>query len=230
MLLAEITEKQIQNQQARASWREQVEKVKQKIDHQQDLERNISMNPIAPQRVMAALDETVDEEAIMVVDTGDHTIWFNRIFRAKNQQVLYSGKWRTMGFALPASISAKISYPAKQVVAIVGDGSVAMTIMELATAVAYQIPIVVVVMNNQSLAMEKHKMESEHIPPFGTNLHNPNFAQVARAFGAIGIEVRAENQLYSALKEAYASNQPVLIDIHIAAVKPPLSGFEPKKI
>uniref|UniRef100_UPI000F2A7FA8 thiamine pyrophosphate-dependent enzyme n=1 Tax=Proteus mirabilis TaxID=584 RepID=UPI000F2A7FA8 len=141
----------------------------------------------------------------------DHTLWFNRIFRATQQQILYSGKWRTMGFALPAAIAAKIAYPDKQVVAIIGDGCFTMSMMELLTAVKYEIPVILIVMHNKTLAMEKHKMIEEGYTPYGVDLVNPNFAGLALSCGAAGFEVHQEQDLLSTLQQAFALEQPVLI-------------------
>lgn len=204
----------------KVNWMSQIENTKQTISRRLDQERTSSSLPISPQKLIAALDGSVAADAIMVVDTGDHTIWFNRLFRAQQQQVLYSGKWRTMGFGLPAAISTKLAYPDKQVVAIIGDGCFSMTMMELSTAVSYHVPIVIVVVHNQSLAMEKHKMIKEGIQPTAVQLVNPNFATLAQSFGVKGIKVEQESELIPALQEAYAANGPVVIDVLTADIMP----------
>jgi pyruvate oxidase len=204
----------------RMNWMTQIKMTKQTLSNRLDQERALSSFPISPQKLMAALDGSVEADAIMVVDTGDHTIWFNRLFRAQQQEVLYSGKWRTMGFGLPAAISTKLAYPEKQVIAIIGDGCFAMTMMELATAVSYQVPIIIIVVHNQSLAMEKHKMIKEGIQPTAVNLVNPDFAALAQSFGVKGIKVEEESELVPALQEAYAANGPVLLDVLTADIMP----------
>lgn len=208
----------------RKEWHEQVKQVKQKIVTDQDKERQRTDSPIAPQRLMAALDSQVAEDAIMVLDTGDHTVWYNKYFRAKNQSVLYSGKWRTMGFSLPAAISAKLNHPEKQVVSIIGDGCFMMTMMELATAVKYNIPIVAVVVNNGALAMEKNKMKANHMQPYATELTNPNFADVAKAFGANGVRVENEHDLDMAVQQALIANQPTVLEVLTSDEMPSLTG------
>jgi pyruvate oxidase len=224
-LLHEKVRQQTQGKESRREgWHLQIQKTKDQIRFKLDQERALSTVPIAPQKLIAALDQTVSADALMVLDTGDHTIWFNRIFRAQEQQVLFSGKWRTMGFGLPAAISAKLSYPEKQVVALVGDGGFAMTMMELSTAVRYGVPIIVIVVNNQSLAMEKNKMLSNGMQPFSVELTNPNFAELAHSFGAKGIRVEQENELIPALQEAYTANQPVILDVLTSDVMPPLTA------
>jgi pyruvate oxidase len=224
-LLQEKVRQQAQGKEnQREGWYQKVQEAKKKITQKLDQERMIVASPITPQKVISALDQTVAADALMVIDTGDHTIWFNRIFRAKQQQVLYSGKWRTMGFGLPAAISAKLNYPEKQVVALVGDGCFSMTMMELSTAVRYGVPITVVIVNNQSLAMEKNKMLVSGMQPFGVDLTNPNFADLARSFGVEGIRVEQEDELVPALQEAYRLNQPVVLDVLTSDIMPPLTG------
>lgn len=220
-LLHESVRQQQQVQEIqRMAWMGQIENTKQAIVKQVDQERALRSLPIAPQKLMATLDESVASDAIMVVDTGDHTIWFNRVFRAEQQQVLYSGNWRTMGFGLPAAISAKLAHPEKQVVAIIGDGCFTMTMMELSTAVLYRVPIVIIVVHNQSFAMEKNKMIKEGIQPTAVNLVNPNFAALAESFGVKGIRVEQESELLPALLEAYAANDPVVVDVITADIMP----------
>lgn len=226
LLIQRVRDIQEVHQVNRDSWQQVISQMKQKIEGKLDQERSLTSSPpIAPQRLMASIEQVVAEDAIMVIDTGDHTIWFNRIFRARQQQVLYSGNWRTMGFALPAAISAKASYPDKQVVAIVGDGCLTMSMMELLTAVKYELPIIAIVVNNQCLAMEKHKMMVEGYRPYAVELHNPNFAQLAMSCGAAGFEVEQEQDLIPTLKQAFALNQPVLIDVHTSDLMPPLAGM-----
>lgn len=212
----------------RNRWVQRLQEAKRQIVEEQDRERQLTGHPVPPQRVLAALDEMLDEDAIVTVDTGDHTVWFNRLFRAKRQEILYSGKWRTMGYALPAAISAKLANPERQVVALVGDGSFAMTGMELGTAVAHQLPIVVVILNNRLLGKEYSMMLAQGVQPFGVSLTNPDFAALARAFGAEGIRVEREDALSPALSAALHGHRhvPVVLDVICGAPVPPLAKYQ----
>lgn len=213
----------------RHEWQRTLHEAKATIHTMLNQERNSNATPITPPRLIAALDETVQPDAIIAIDTGDHTVWFNRIFRAKRQQVLFSGKWRTMGFGLPAALAAKMVSPDKQVIAFVGDGCLAMTMMEIATAVQYEIPIVIVVVNNGSLAMEKNSMIASGMSPIGVHLTNPDFARIAVAFGARGIRVETSDDLEPALKSAYEATVPVVIDVLSSDEMPPFTTFEAMK-
>ncbi len=203
-------------QAAHRQWKETVER-----------ESEFDGNPLPPQRVMGALSAHIPPDAIITVDTGDHTVWFNRNFRSRGQTLLYSGDWRTMGFGLPAALAAKLSQPHRPVVAVVGDGGLAMGLGELTTAVQEGTPITVVLMNNDSLQMEKSKMIMRGYGQAGVDLTNPDFVKVAEASGWRAERVRDATQLESALVESLADPKPTLLDIPVQGVVPPLTGQKP---
>jgi len=210
----------------RSDWLNQVKETKAAILRRLDMERQPGGRIISPQALISALGEFVAPDGIIALDTGDHSIWFNRMFRARRQTVLYSEKWLTMGFALPAAISAKLQHPNREVTALTGDGSFLMTAMELSTAVKYQTPIKIIVANNGSLAAEKSKMAKAGIPPYGVELTNPDFSLLARAFGIKGVKVQQLDALSDALREAYADDgQAVLLDVHVTDPSPYSSSF-----
>ncbi|WP_276353071.1 thiamine pyrophosphate-binding protein [Cohnella caldifontis] len=205
----------------RSEWLNQVKETKSALMRRLDRERRPGGRTITPQALMAALETYVAPDGIIALDTGDHTIWFNRIFRAQGQSVLFSGKWRTMGFGLPGAISAKLHFPNKEVTALAGDGSFLMTSMELSTVVKYQTPIKIIVANNGTLAAEQSKMAKAGIQPYGVDLTNPDFSLLARAFGIKGIKVRHLDELEDALREAYTGeDQAVLADVHVTDSSP----------
>lgn len=214
MLRQRVQEQQTYQPIDRHAWETRVQQTKAVILSQFERERTMaSADELSPQQLMTTLDTHVDANAIIVLDTGDHTLWFNRNFRAKQQSVLFSGKWRTMGYALPSAIAAKMIYPDKQVVAIVGDGGMSMTMLELLTAVKHNISLTVIVVNNQTLALEKHKMIKEGSQPFGVDLTNPHFAQAAQSFGALGKRVHTQQELSATLEETKNENLPVCIEV-----------------
>lgn len=181
-----------------------------------DREATSRETPVHPAALIRAIQETVDDEAVICLDTGDHTVWFGRVFRPVRQRVLVSGKWRTMGFGLPAAIAARINMPARQVLALVGDGSLAMTMCEFPTAVRYGLAVTVVVANNHSLSLEKNKMAAGGLKPEGTFLYNPDFAGYARDCGGLGMRVENPGELHAALREALDSGRPALVDVNTA--------------
>ncbi|WP_134683120.1 thiamine pyrophosphate-binding protein [Brevibacillus migulae] len=168
---------------------------------------------VKPQKVMTALDQLVETDAIVTLDTGEHTIWFNRAFRAEGQVPLFSGKWRTMGFGLPAAIAAKLTAPDKQVVAIVGDGGLMMTLGELMTMVEYDLPITVIVLNNHGLGLEEVKMKRAGMTPFATSMMNPSFFKLAEACGIHAYRINDVGQLEEGLQTALQAGKPALVEV-----------------
>ncbi|HEY9576540.1 MAG TPA: thiamine pyrophosphate-dependent enzyme, partial [Pseudobacillus sp.] len=161
-----------------------------------------------------ALDRTVAKDAILTLDTGNVTIWMNRNFRPRKEQaVLFSGYWRTMGFGLPAAMAAKLEKPEKQVIAVVGDGGLQMTLADLLTASRYELNITVVVMNNHALQMERDKLKAQGGKEVGVELTNPDFVKVAEACGWKGFRPESDTDLESVLQEALNTNSPTLVDI-----------------
>src|SRR5690606_29044981 len=83
--------------------------------------------PLSPQRAIHLISPFIENDAVVALDTGDHTLWFNRIFQAKEQDIVMSGRWRTLGFALAAAIAARLTFMDRQVVAVAGDGGIMQT-------------------------------------------------------------------------------------------------------
>ncbi|HOP74156.1 MAG TPA: thiamine pyrophosphate-binding protein [Bacillota bacterium] len=173
--------------------------------------------PIPPGFLIKTLENSIVNDAVIAVDVGNHTVWFNRIFTGSGQTVLVSGNWRTMGFGLPAALSAQIARPGRQVIALVGDGSFAQSMAEFSTAVRYQLPITVIIMNNGWLAMERDKMELKQMNSEALSLTNPDFAQYAEICGGRGFSVTQSDQLATALQEALGCNRPAIVDVKTAA-------------
>lgn len=176
--------------------------------------------PIRPQRVIKALGETLGRDAIIIVDVGDLTFWFGQQFRANQQEVVISGHWRLMGWAIPAAIAARLENPGRQVLCLIGDGGFGISGMELATAFRYDLPITVVVINNGSLAIEKHSQFAHGNPEFGTDIHNPDFAEIGEAWGGTGFKVTRPDELEPALRAALNSKKTTIVDIEAAEVLP----------
>ncbi|MDW7673839.1 MAG: thiamine pyrophosphate-binding protein [Bacillota bacterium] len=177
--------------------------------------------PCPPASIIDGLNKTVASDAILTLDVGDHFVWFNRLFQGSGQTVLLSGKWRTLGFGLPAALVAKCHYPDKQVVALVGDGGFVMTMADFITAVKLNLPITVVVVNNKSFAMEQNKMVSQGFTPFATQLTNPDFKLFAESCGGVGYTVSDSHELEETLQRALATNKPCIVDVHTDTTPPP---------
>lgn len=194
-------------------WIQRVEELHRAYWRETELHVQDGQDAVRPETLIRSLEQLVSEDAVMVLDTGEHTVWFNRMFRASRQLPLFSGKWRTMGFALPAGIAAKLIVPERQVVVLVGDGGLLMNAGELMTLADHKLHVTVVVVNNHSLGLEEAKMKWEGLSPFGTRLNNPDFANLANAFGLTGFRVEKAAQLADTLREAVAIEGPTLVDV-----------------
>lgn len=202
-------------------WVSQISETKEKWDLQNEQEGKQAIHPIHPSRIVRAIENVVQDDAILTLDTGDITVWFNRNFRSKNQTLLFSGKWRTMGFGLPAALAAKLCFPEKQVVAIVGDGGIEMTIADLITAIRYQINITVIIFNNHTLQMEKDHMLVEGNAQIGVELTNPDFTKIAEANFWKGYNVENESDLEKILNDACLYDYPTFVTINTAQIVHP---------
>lgn len=185
-------------------------------------EKHLKSNdvPIKPQVVPFILEKVVEKDAILSVDVGNVTTWMARYFKVTEQKFIVSSWLGTMGCGLPGAIAAKLAFPEKQVVAVCGDGGFSMTMSDFVTAVKYGLPMVVIILNNQSLGMIKFEQEVRGNAEFETELINPDFAGYANICGGIGFRVEKQDELMPALKKAFAANRPCIIDV-IVANEPP---------
>ncbi|CAG7625366.1 Putative thiamine pyrophosphate-containing protein YdaP [Paenibacillus solanacearum] len=208
--------------QDRSPWLARIKETTAKWKRQIETEASGDGTPIPPQRIMKLIAEQASDDAVIAIDTGDVTLWFNRIFQAKpSQDILVSGRWRTLGFALPAAIAAQLAYPNRQVIAIAGDGGAVQTMMEFQTAVEQQLPIVWIVCNNGAYAMEKHRMEAAGMSTLGSVIRNPDFALMAQACGGTGMKAATVDELAQQLQQALGSRKPVLIEAATACIPVP---------
>ena len=198
------------------AWIERIKETKEKWDRQNEHEGETTGFPVHPSRIMRALERTIADDAIVTVDTGDVTVWLNRNFGQSNQRILFSGYWRSMGFGLPAAIAAKLEQSDKQVVAIVGDGGIQMTLADLLTATRYSLDITVIVLNNGALQMETDKIQAAGKRELGTQLTNPDFVGVAESCGWKGFRAESDQKLEELIAEAIQTAGPTLIDIRTA--------------
>jgi pyruvate oxidase len=200
----------------RSSWQKRVRAVTGAWRKRLEEEAAASSTPIKPQRLMRAISRAAAADAVLAVDTGDHTLWFNRIFQAQPQQrILVSGRWRTLGFALPAAIAAQAEHPHRQVIALAGDGGVLQTMMEFGTAVRYGLPVVLIVCSNGSYAMEKNRMVQGGLELLGSRLENPDFAAIAKACGGVGYSADTVDRLEQCLRQALAERKPAVVDVKL---------------
>lgn len=172
--------------------------------------------PLHPEYVTRILSELAAEDAVFTADVGTPTIWAARYLEFNGKRSLI-GSWShgSMASALPQALGAQAAFPQRQVIAMAGDGGLAMLMGELLTAVQNNLPVKIIVFNNQALAFVEIEMMSVGIMPFGTDLKNPDFTKVAEACGILGIRVTQPEELRSALQRAFAHDGPALVDVAV---------------
>lgn len=172
--------------------------------------------PIKPPYLVAAVSKLMAEDAVVAIDTGAHTVFTARHWRAqKGQQLAVCGNLASMAPALPYAIAAQLAYPGRQCIAMVGDGSFTMLIGEMATAVLYKLPIKVVIFKNNLLAMDRFEQEEAGYPDFSVALQPIDFAAVAIACGAEGYTVTRPADLETTLRKALRSDKPAVIQVEV---------------
>ncbi|MFZ5789316.1 MAG: thiamine pyrophosphate-binding protein [Pseudomonadota bacterium] len=175
-------------------------------------------NPGAVQmgEIMAWLDEHLPEDAILCNGAGNYATWLHRFFRYRGFRTQLAPTNGAMGYGFPAAIAAKATEPQRMVVCFAGDGCFLMTGQELATAVQYRIPVVTLVINNGMYGTIRMHQE-RHYPGrvVATDLVNPDFAALARAYGAHGETVERTEEFAPAFERALASGLPALIEVRI---------------
>jgi pyruvate oxidase len=195
------------------SFRRRLTEIKKEWDMQRDTEADSSAVPLRPPFIMKVLSDVIPANAVISVDVGENQWWFGRNFRIKQQRFTMSGYLATMGCGLPGAIAAKIAYPDRVVFCITGDGGFSMAMADFVTAVKYELPLVVVVLNNHQLGMIQVEQMMENYPNYATDLRNMDFARYADICGGIGISVSSPEELRPAILAAMSHQRPVIVDV-----------------
>ena len=184
-------------------------------EHNADTEKdanNLAV-PISPGYVIQAVKRHAKKEALITVDSGDHTYWFYKKYICDGEETLLSANMGCMAFAFPASLAGQLIYPKRQVICITGDGGFAMLMADFTTAVYNNLPVKVIVFNDGKLKNIKKEQEMYGYKEFGVEFINPDFAEFARSCGGEGFRVEKPEELDNALEKAFSSKRPALIDI-----------------
>lgn len=172
--------------------------------------------PIHPQRVARRLGDLAASDAIFTCDTGAVTVWGARHLRLREgQRFTLSSSLASMAYALPAAIGAQLAHPGRQVIALAGDGGLAMLLGDFLTAVKYDLPLTVVVFNNGKLGLIQMEQEVMGHPEFETHLQDLDYGAFGRLCGGEGWRVEAPADLDRALQAALASPKPSIVDVRI---------------
>ena len=175
---------------------------------------------LKPQAVLERVDEHLrDLDPVYTTGVGQHQMWAMQYLRCRNpRSFITSGGHGTMGFGLPAAIGARAARPDAPVICVDGDGSFQMTLQELATAVSEQLPVTVVILNNQTLGMVDQWQTTfyagrrSQVDVTGGHI---DFATIARGFGADGVTVYSLDELDEALRRADHMRTTTVIDVRV---------------
>jgi pyruvate dehydrogenase (quinone) len=171
-------------------------------------------SPIHPQYLARKVSDLAADDAVFIPDVGSPTGWAARYLRMNGRRRLIgSFAHGTMANALPHAIGAQSAFPKRQVVALSGDGGLSMLMGELLTLRQNKLPVKIVVFNNSSLNFVELEMKANGFVNFGTDLDNPDFAEVAKAVGLFGQRVEKPDDLEAALRAAFAYDGPALVDV-----------------
>ncbi len=174
---------------------------------------------IKPQFALETLQKVAGDDLYMASDVGQHQMWAAQYFRFDQPgRWLNSGGFGTMGFGLPAAMGAKLAHPASEVVCITGDGSLQMNIQELATCKQYNLPLKIVLLNNNHLGMVRQLQEFFFDARYTAVAleGSPDFVKVAEAYGHLGMRVEKPDELEAVLRKAFAiKDRLVLVEVVI---------------
>ncbi len=173
---------------------------------------------IKPQCVIEKLWELTGGQAIIATEVGQNQMWTAQFYKFDEpNSFISSGGLGTMGFGLPAAIGAQVAFPEKLVVDIAGDGSIQMNIQEMATAVQYNLPVKVIILNNGFLGMVRQWQELFYSKRYSqvTMSTTPDFVKLVEAYGGTGFRATRPEEMEAVLKAGLAAPGLVVMDIHI---------------
>jgi acetolactate synthase-1/2/3 large subunit len=168
--------------------------------------------------VIEAISKLAPGDAIITTGVGQHQMWAAQFYRFTQPRTwLTSGGLGTMGYCLPSAIGAQVAFPDRMVIGIDGDGSFQMTSHELATAVQYQLPVKIVILNNYYLGMVRQWQELFYNKRYSYSyLGNiPDYVKLAEAYGATGFRATKPHEVLPTLQQAFATPGPVVAEVVI---------------
>ncbi|MEM6615034.1 MAG: thiamine pyrophosphate-binding protein [Pseudomonadota bacterium] len=165
---------------------------------------------------MSWLNTHLSDDAIITNGAGNYATWIHRFYRFRRFGTQSAPACGSMGYGLPAALSAKHLYPEREVVCFAGDGCFLMTGQEFATAVQYHLPVIVIVVDNGMYGTIRMHQERDYPGRVsGTDLINPDFAAYARAFGGFGETVGKTEEFAPAFEAARQSRQPAILHLKL---------------
>jgi len=171
---------------------------------------------LSPARLFGLLRDRTPRDAILTVDTGAHKLLVGQVWPSYEPLTfLVSHGLSTMGYAVPAAMAAKLEHPDRAVIALTGDGGLAMVLAELETASRLQLPIVIIVLSDRSLYLIRMHQERKGYAPGGVDFGPIDYAGIASGFGAQGFRAVTWREFEAAIASALAADRPTVIEVPI---------------
>jgi acetolactate synthase I/II/III large subunit len=195
-------------------WRERTREARR--EYERNLGHEPMEGPVDLGEIMAFLRRRLPLDAIQTCGAGNFTVWAHRFARFTQYGTQLGPRSGSMGYGLPAAVAAKLVHPDRVVVCFTGDGDFVMSSPELATAVQYELPVVVLLVNNGMYAtIRMHQERTYPRRVIGTDLVNPDFPALAAAFGAYGERVERTEDFEAAFERALAAGKPAVLELPV---------------
>lgn len=180
-----------------------------------EIKTNYNNVPIKPQRAIKEILDASDD-LTTISDAGTHTTWVTLLKKiSRPSSLLFSGGFGPMGYGLPAAIGASLADPQKKVVLVAGDGGFQMTMQELAVIAQEKLPVLICIINNCCLGIIKQWQDMQYRERYEVELENPDFLEIANAYGIKAERVNSPGEVSKAVKNALKLEEPYLIDIMV---------------
>jgi acetolactate synthase I/II/III large subunit len=174
---------------------------------------------IKPQSVIQLISEMTKGNAIYATEVGEHQMWSAQYLSHQNpRQMLTSGGLGTMGYGFPAAMGAQVANPDKLVIDIAGDGSIQMNIQELSTVANYNLPVKIIILNNQYLGMVRQWQDmffDKRYSSVDLEGKQPDFVKLAEAYDVLGLRTDKPTDVKKVLEQAFSHNGPVVVDLRV---------------
>ena len=177
---------------------------------------------LLPQQVLTTLRDQLPRDTLLAVDVGSHKIHSSLEWPTYTpNRFLVSNGLSCMGFALPSAIGASFALGGQPTVCLTGDAGMAMVMGELAVLAQWQLPVIVIVLNDSAIDLIRSHQVRAGKPVYGTEFPSPNFAQIAAAYGLAAARVTSEPEYAAALTTALANGRPMLIEVMLDPISYP---------
>lgn len=199
-------------------------KWKTRINNQKETPKTYKeTEKLHPEKVVQEILKHTNKNTTITIDAGTIPTYFTiDSTLTKTSQILFPAALGPMGYSIPASIGASFARPEDVIIAATGDGSIQMTIEELAVISTYKLPIIIIIINNSLLGIIKQWQDMANMPKYQVDLDNPDFIQLAKAYNIEADEITTLEELDTKLEKAIKTKKPHLFNINVEDIHIPL--------